>query len=515
MRIHFIAFLGLFINILSGQNYQTVDEVNDACSQLGFSSNEEAQIAVDEILDHIGLFRNFIIRECPNINNAIAKNFVNESGITDRYILYDNEFFNRIDEKAGTYWAAISILAHEIGHHLNGHSLNNQGSNHKIELEADYFSGRVLAKMGATLEEAQSAIQTLKYEKATSTHPAKSDRLKEIEKGWNKSMGIVKVISEGERIQDLAYSFYRQGEVAYQVHNFKEALEHFNKAKDLGNADAYFYLSNIYYAGMSVQIDNSKAYKFAKKGYEMGSIPSTYQLAFYLFNGIGVTQNMEEGARLFKKDFQIKWFKDQFKKYKTPFIAAIIGEMYRLGYGGAELDTEIAVYWYRQAAETNDFRGMLELGNCYNQGLGIEKNIELDFYWYIKAAEQGYTVAMNQIGQSYRYGFDTEKDIEKAIFWYLKAAKKGDRYAQLIIGELYYDGEGFQQSYAKAQYWYEKAGELGQIDAQFRLGEMYIVEEIGSSTQADYDKCIYWLRKAARQGDIRAQKELTDLEESW
>lgn len=181
-------FLALFfVQLITAQNYQTVEDINDACSTLGFSSNEEAEIAVDRILTKIGLFRNFTLQECPNINNAVAKNIENDKGYKFRYILYDNSFFNSINDKADNNWAATSVLAHEIGHHLNGHSLNNEGSNHRFELEADYSSGFYLAKMDATLKEAQSAIQTLKYEKATRTHPAKADRLLAIKRGWNKA----------------------------------------------------------------------------------------------------------------------------------------------------------------------------------------------------------------------------------------------------------------------------------------------------------------------------------------
>jgi len=187
-----ILFVLLALQGVNAQNYQTVEDINDTCSTLGFLSNEEAEIAVDEILTKIGLFRNFTLQECPNINNAVAKNIKNNKGYTFRYILYDNSFFNSINDKASNDWAATSVLAHEIGHHLNGHSLNNEGSNHRFELEADYSSGFYLAKMGASLEEAQSAIQTLKYEKATRTHPAKVDRLLAIKRGWNKAKGDAK-----------------------------------------------------------------------------------------------------------------------------------------------------------------------------------------------------------------------------------------------------------------------------------------------------------------------------------
>lgn len=179
--------LALFLCTFSySQNYQTVEEINDACAQLGFMGNEEAESAVDNILKQVGLKRNFIVQECPEINNAVAKNIDVGYGRKKRYILYDGQFFEKIENNASNDWAAVSILAHEIGHHLNGHALNDKGSSHKWELEADEFSGFVLGRMGSTLNDAQSAIATLKYEKATSTHPAKANRLKAIEKGWQR-----------------------------------------------------------------------------------------------------------------------------------------------------------------------------------------------------------------------------------------------------------------------------------------------------------------------------------------
>ncbi len=186
----------LITQIFSAQNYQSIEEIDTACTQLGFMGDEEAEDAVDKILSQIGLFRNFTIQECPDINNAVAKNIDVGDGKKARYILYDNEFFEKISDKASNDWAATSILAHEIGHHLNGHSLNNEGSNHQWELEADEFSGFVLARMGSSLEDAQSAIKTLKREEATRTHPAKADRLNAIAKGWSRGSGKTITVQE-------------------------------------------------------------------------------------------------------------------------------------------------------------------------------------------------------------------------------------------------------------------------------------------------------------------------------
>lgn len=159
---------------------------SEICNYLSFASNQHAEAVVDNILEQVGLKRNFVVMECPKIENAIAVNLPSDLG-TIRYIIYDNKFLERVDNTARTDWAAISILAHEVAHHLNGHVLDVAGSRHEKELEADEFSGFVLFKLGASLNESQAALRELQSSSGSSTHPPKSARLKAVETGWNKA----------------------------------------------------------------------------------------------------------------------------------------------------------------------------------------------------------------------------------------------------------------------------------------------------------------------------------------
>ncbi len=153
------------------------------------ASVEDAESKVDAILDKVGLFRNFFIEECKDINNALAVTMPLDGGAIDRYILYDQTFFDKVSTTTGTDWGNVSILAHEVGHHLNGHTLSGNGSTHKVELQADEFSGFVLARMDCPLEDAQSAVSNLLPDEASTTHPAKQDRLAAIAKGWSRGSG--------------------------------------------------------------------------------------------------------------------------------------------------------------------------------------------------------------------------------------------------------------------------------------------------------------------------------------
>jgi hypothetical protein len=147
----------------------------------GFASSTEAKNVISGIIDVIGLESTFEIRS-SNIPNAAA---VISSG--KRYILYNPSFISAINHAAKDKWASIAILAHEIGHHLNGHTLLGTGSRPPIELEADQFSGFVLRKMGATLDQAQLSMQLVANDRASKTHPARNARLVSIENGWNKA----------------------------------------------------------------------------------------------------------------------------------------------------------------------------------------------------------------------------------------------------------------------------------------------------------------------------------------
>lgn len=184
----------ILISIFSMFNVCAQNQINigKSCSYYGekmptqaytFSSDNESKAALKLISDASGLSPNFTL-VAGNVPNACATMIYNEySKELERYIIYNQTFMFNITQKIN-YWASISILAHEVGHHLNGHSLIPGGSRPSLELEADKFSGFVLAKLGATLDDAQSAINSLVSEQGSSTHPPKSARLAAIANGW-------------------------------------------------------------------------------------------------------------------------------------------------------------------------------------------------------------------------------------------------------------------------------------------------------------------------------------------
>jgi hypothetical protein len=152
-----------------------------------FSSDREAVEIINQILATIGARSNFEIF-AANVPNAAAT-------FRDgrRLILYNQMFIQDVQSVTNTRWGPISILAHEIGHHINADTFTtsgDRGESHIKELEADRFSGAVLQKMGASVQDSIAAMQRIGTSSPSLSHPAKDARVAAIVDGWRQSSAI-------------------------------------------------------------------------------------------------------------------------------------------------------------------------------------------------------------------------------------------------------------------------------------------------------------------------------------
>lgn len=142
------------------------------------ASIPEPAILLNDIMKVTGLQQNFELKAADVMNfEAVIQH-------KKRYILYNPEFLAQLNKVARNKWAATALLAHEIGHHLNGHTMKRSGSNIKVELEADEYAGFVLKQMGATLAESEEVMYYVAKQEDSKTHPARSSRILAIQNGW-------------------------------------------------------------------------------------------------------------------------------------------------------------------------------------------------------------------------------------------------------------------------------------------------------------------------------------------
>ena len=165
----------LQFDVSSSCSFYPADKIPDAI--YSFGSSQEAADIIKRITNAVGLEPNFELEQ-TNIPNAAA---IIEGG--KRYILYSLVFIQQIEAAAASAWAALTILAHEVGHHLNGHTLTKGGSRPILELEADRVSGRAVKLLGGSLDQALAAYRPMP-EQGTDTHPPRSARLEAVTRGW-------------------------------------------------------------------------------------------------------------------------------------------------------------------------------------------------------------------------------------------------------------------------------------------------------------------------------------------
>jgi len=76
----------------------------------------------------------------------------------------------------------------------------------------------------------------------------------------------------------------------------------------------------------------------------------------------------------------------------------------------------------------------------YAEGKGTPKNTQLAIKWWRIAAEKGHIESMTKLGALYYNGEDIKQNIPKSKMWLKKSAAKGDPLAKYLLDGMKYDG---------------------------------------------------------------------------
>lgn len=179
----------------------------------------------------------------------------------------------------------------------------------------------------------------------------------------------------------------------------------------------------------------------------------------------------------------------------------------------------------KKSAEKGDAQAQFDLGQCYFNGQGADRDLIQAFEWFAKSAGQGHVKAQYALALCYDKGYGTPKNTQKAFEWAQKAAKSGHANAQHYLAEYYENlavnsrqdtAENrtmLNEWHKKAFVQYQKAAEQGEADAQFNLGlclDFCLQGREKLTTQ--HAKAREWFTKAAEhyqtladRGDAEAQ----------
>lgn len=326
--------------------------------------------------------------------------------------------------------------------------------------------------------------------------------------------------------------------------NIERAIYWNKKAAQMGSETAQNNLEKLYYYDKIIQDAIQKNY--AVKTYQGESdeviekIPHLLEQAeegefsaqcelVRLYGKADDMQNLEELRNVIMENLQ--------KKAEQGDIKAELdlAGIYQYGWYGLDKNYDVAIMWYKRAAESGQVEAMKNLSHiyCFNYCFNEKDEKELN-KWANKALNKymelwnaGEAEAAENIGDIYRYYLNDES---KAIEWYNKAVAQGHLKANAKLGYIYERTE----DYVKAIEYYKKAVDAEEYSYCENLAKIYIEEMNDKKNALKYSKILienaqydyqffmgcyflseivpqseraYWLLKCADSGDFRASRK--------
>jgi len=171
--------------------------------------------------------------------------------------------------------------------------------------------------------------------------------------------------------------------------NMEEAYRLMLEASGEGNAEATGAIGLFYQKGWSgLPQSNQEAAKWYRKGHEMGGLRAGYNYGIMLMNGLGVDADVATGMPLIEKAVEAG----------LPEACLVYGSYYYYGKFGKPQDNVKAFELMKVAADAGNPHAENMMGIMYEHGKGTKADPDLAIEWYRKAANQNIAKAQANLG---------------------------------------------------------------------------------------------------------------------
>jgi len=281
------------------------------------------------------------------------------------------------------------------------------------------------------------------------------------------------LIKNNPSVQNALGLQYREGRLVKI--NEKKAVELFKLAATQKYANAFFNLGICWEKGVVVEKNSKRAAFWYEEAAKQGNVNA--------YVNLGLLYMLE--ANDLKKNEDVSWKKKEqeaFELFKlaadrgNPYAQLILGDCYERGMG-VQKDCEKAVQLYQLSADQGEKRGAEALYNLavrYQSGKGgVSQDYEKALELYKLAANQyNFLKAQTFLSKAYRIGIPDfiEKNQKDAIKYCKMAANSGDVNSQIVAASYYREVE---IDSSKAIHYFTLAAKKGSLEAIFRLGFIY------------------------------------------
>lgn len=201
-----------------------------------------------------------------------------------------------------------------------------------------------------------------------------------------------------------------------QGKDFKEAVEWYRKAADLGDEEAMLDLGETYY----------DAYNFAR-------IQQYYEESLKWYGRAAAFHHCVGEIRYYSLSHGVPtnlYYTFYGAEHGNPEKQKELGDLYYKG-NGVTKDYAEAEKWYRLSAEQGYAPGQFGMGLC-NEAKNDAESVK----WFRLAAEQGYAPGQYRLAHCYEWGIGVTRSDTEAYKWYKKAADQGNDASKSILNSI-------------------------------------------------------------------------------
>jgi len=237
-------------------------------------------------------------------------------------------------------------------------------------------------------------------------------------------------------------------------------------AQKHSNEDALRFLGMFNMLGLIGDSDDAAAVRYFHDGAKMGCVKCMAAL------GLVVLINKEP---LINSQFiALEWIKKSWLDYYLP-AGVWLGRMYKEKKINtpATPNTSSSFEYFWKAAELGNDEAMMELGNCYLEGLGVPQFEEAAFYWYLKSADHDNAIACYVLGNVFQYFQSIDIPIDQKHTWMEKACELGYPAAMGELGSMLIKGLDIEQEIPRGLELLKCGADEGEPNSLLMLGSMY------------------------------------------
>lgn len=163
---------------------------------------------------------------------------------------------------------------------------------------------------------------------------------------------------------------------------------------------------------------------------------------------------------------------------------------------GVERDPALALRWLTLAAESGDPVGQRNLAALHFKGEGIEQSDAAAMGLYRLAAEQGDAPAQDMLSWMLLEG-GNPADRAEALRWAQAAAEAGIATSMTRLGMMHHDALGVERDANAAAQWWQRGMVAGDPDSEAMLGAATL---LGQGVPADAERALALLLAAESKG---------------